>query len=134
MNLTFAMLADHVAETKEGKLVIVGEFDTIGAHAFPATHPSFFLVARFEGGSADARAHRLSIHLHSPDGRSVLPESPELQVQAIRVHEHVARANVLLNFGGLQFPQPGVYHFRLELDGAHKGDVPLHLQHVVTQA
>lgn len=134
MELIFAMLADHVAETKEGKLVIVGEFDTIGAPQFPATHPSFFLVARFQGTAAEARSHRLRIRLVGPDGQNVLPQDPELQVHAVRVHENVSRANILLNFAGLQFPQPGVYHFRLELDGTRHGEVPLHLQHVVTQA
>lgn len=134
MNLTFAMLADHVTETKEGKLVIVGEFDTIGAPSFPATHPSFFLVARLQGNAAEARVHRLAIRLIGPDGRSVLPQDPELQVQAVRVHENVARANLLLNFGGLQFPLAGLYSFRLELNGARVGEVGLHLQHVVAQA
>jgi hypothetical protein len=134
MNHSFALLADHVTETKEGKLVIVGEFDTIGSASFPAAHPSFFLVARFQGSAAEARPHRLLIRLIGPDGRSVLPQDPELQVQAVRVHENVSRANVILNFGGLQFPQPGVYYFRLELDGTRLAELPLHLQHVVAQA
>lgn len=128
------MLADHVAETKEGKLVIVGEFDTIGAAQFPAAHPVFYLVARFEGSAAEARGHRLQIRLVGPDGRSALPEDADVPVQAVRVHEHVARANLLLHFGGLQFTQPGVYHFQLYFDGVHAGEVPLYLQQVVHQA
>jgi len=134
MELTFAMLADHVAETKEGKLVIVGEFDTIGAAQFPATHPAFFLVARLQGNASAARQHRLVVRLIGPDGRSALPQDADLHVQAVRVHENVSRANVLLHFAGLQFAQPGLYHFQLQLDGTHAGEVPLHLQHVVHQA
>jgi len=134
MDLLFAMLADHVAETKEGKLVIVGEFDTIGAAQFPATHPAFFLVARFQGNASAARAHRLQVRLIGPDGRGALPQDADLHLQAVRVHENVARANVLLHFAGLQFQQPGLYHFQLQLDGVQSGEVPLHLQHVVPQA
>ncbi|NJD10186.1 MAG: hypothetical protein FIB01_06995 [Gemmatimonadetes bacterium] len=134
MDLTFAMLADHVAETKEGKLVIVGEFDTIGASQFPATHPAFFLVARFQGNASAARSHRLMVRLIGPDGRSALPQDAELHVQANRVHDNVARANVVLHFAGLQFNQPGLYHFQLQLDGVHAAEVPLHLQQVVHQA
>jgi len=134
VDLTFAMLADHVAETKEGKLIIVGEFDTIGAAQFPATHPAFFLVARFQGVASEARPHRLLVRLVGPDGRGALPQDADLHVQAVRVHENVARANVLLHFGGLQFGQPGLYHFQLQLDGVNAGEVPLHLQQVVHQA
>jgi len=134
MDLTFAMLADHVAETKEGKLVIVGEFDTIGAAQFPATHPAFYLVARFQGSAGQAGAHRLAIRLIGPDGRSALPEDSDLPLQAVRVHENVARANVLLHFAGLQFQQPGQYHLQLHLDGVYSGEVSLHLQKVAHQA
>jgi hypothetical protein len=134
MDLTFALLADHVAETKEGKLVIVGEFDTIGAPQFPATHPAFFLVARFQGGVAEARTHRLAIRLIGPDGRSALPDESELPLQAVRVHENVVRANVLLHFAGLQFPHPGQYHLQLHLDGVYRGEVSMYLQQVGHQA
>jgi hypothetical protein len=134
MELAFAMLADHVAETKEGKLVIVGEFDTIGAAQFPATHPAFFLVARFQGSGAEPRGHRLALRLIGPDGRNTLPEESDLQLQAVRVHENVSRANVLLHFAGLQFPQPGLYHLQLHFDGVFAGEVTLHLQQVGHQA
>ena len=57
-----------------------------------------------------------------------------LTILSHKVHENVSRANVLLHFAGMQFPQPGLYHLQLHFDGVFAGEVTLHLQQVGHQA
>ena len=50
MHVKVALLADYSNVSREGKLNILGIFDTIYAPTFPTTHPHMQLVIRFEGG------------------------------------------------------------------------------------
>lgn len=60
MDLKFALLADHATLTRDGKLVIVGDFDAITAPKLPATHPQFFVVVRFQASITEGTgSHRL---------------------------------------------------------------------------
>lgn len=55
MKIIFSVLADAANITREGKLNILGIFDSIQAQQFPVTHPpQRQLVMRFEGDRAEA--------------------------------------------------------------------------------
>jgi hypothetical protein len=66
VRLTAALLADYANITADGKLNIMGVFGRMAATRIPATHPSLYLVARFE-----ARVTEVSILLVSASGFSI---------------------------------------------------------------
>jgi hypothetical protein len=54
MKIIFSVLADSANITREGKLNILGIFDSIQVQQFPVTHPQMQLVMRFEADRAEA--------------------------------------------------------------------------------
>lgn len=51
------------AKEYQGKLVIVGTFNTISAIQFPATHPELAIVARIVMGNQEKGKHTLKISI-----------------------------------------------------------------------
>ena len=58
MRVSLALLADYSNVSREGKLNILGIFDTIYAPRFPTTHAHLQLVVRFEAEARRVRARR----------------------------------------------------------------------------
>ena len=134
MDLKFAMVADHVAETKEGKLVIVGVFDTIYAHQAPATHPSMFAVAKIETSVASGSNHRLQMGMWDEDGREVMPLTPPMDIQFVpQGAGRPLRAQLIANLAGISFPAFGDYELRILINGRQIGDIHLRLQKLEIQ-
>jgi hypothetical protein len=48
MHVNLAVLCDAANVSREGKLNILGEFDSIHASSFPLTYPTMVLVVRME--------------------------------------------------------------------------------------
>lgn len=129
MDVKFALLADHVTETREGKLVIVGEFDTIGAPRAPVTHAPMYLVARLEAADAaqDDLAPGFQLGLYNAAGEEVVPLSPANPLNIVRTGDGRRRGQVIIQLGGVQFPDFGTYTFRLVVDGHVLAQVPVHV-------
>lgn len=126
MDLKFALLADHVTETREGKLVIVGEFNMIWSEQVPIRHGPFFLLARFEARVSEGVSHKIRIALVDEDGNQTLPPSPEIPINfAPTGPGYPLRGQVVVHFGSVEFPKPGDYEFHILVDGHIKAVVPL---------
>ncbi len=54
MKIIFSVLADSANITREGKLNILGIFDSIQVQQFPVTCPQMQFVMRFEADRAEA--------------------------------------------------------------------------------
>lgn len=133
MDLRFALLADHVAETREGKLVIVGEFNAIRAPNAPVTHSRMFLVARLEARVTEGSQHRLRIALVDEDGNHVIPASPEIPIDFVPTSPgHPLVAQVIVGLENIRFPHFGDYEFHLLVDGRLLADVPLTVAQVLS--
>lgn len=131
LELKFALLADHVTETREGKLVIVGEFDTIAAPAAPVTHAPMYLVARLEAADADeADEHEFRLGLFTEDGREIVPLSPPNPIRLLRTGAARLRGQVIVQLGAVTFPDFGGYEFRLVVDGTVLARPPVHIVRV----
>ncbi len=128
MELKFALLADHVTETREGKLVIVGEFDTIAAPAAPVTHAPVFLVARLEAGDAEElEEHQFRLGLFMEDGREIVPLSPSNPIRMMRTGAGRLRGQIIVQLGAVTFPEFGVYEFHLVVDDTVIARSPVHV-------
>ena len=59
MKVNLALLADGANVSREGKLNILGIFDTIHAGKFPVVHAQMRLVVRLEASSAELGAKQM---------------------------------------------------------------------------
>jgi len=133
LELKFALLADHVTETRQGKLVIVGEFDTVGAAQAPVTHAPMFLVARMEAEGPEAPQPSFQIGLFDDAGDEVIPPSPPNPVRMVRTGSGRWRGQIIVQLGAVQFPDFGTFEFRLLIDGMLLAAAPVHVVRIEAQ-
>lgn len=133
MDVTLALLCDAANVSDEGKLNILGTFDTITAASFPTVHPMMHLVLRLGASPAEAGDQReVTIRVLDPDGKVL----GELQGQVdvpVPVHpgQRVA-IQLIMGLSNTAFPAPGDYGFHILVGQDEKAVVPLSVEH--TQA
>jgi hypothetical protein len=130
MRVKVALLADYSNVSREGKLNILGIFDTIYAQSFPVTHAHMQLVIRFEGGPEEAGTSRqIEVQLLSQDGTSLFRLPGTIAVQRGESGEPV-RADHILSLTNVGFAEAGRYVFEIAVDGRVEATVPLRVEHI----
>ena len=121
MRVSLAVLCDYANVTREGKLNIMGIFDTIFAQSFPARHTAMNLVLRLVADPQEfGKTQRISIQLMDEDGKRMFEAEAEMLPQG----QGSTPANVdqILGLGNLVFPKPGTYCFSVVINGTHIRD------------
>ena len=72
MNIQVAVLCDAATEDN-GKLNLLGAFDTIFAPQLPAVHPQCAVALRVTFMSGDEGDHKLKLNFVNADGKSIMP-------------------------------------------------------------
>jgi len=72
MNIQVAVLCD-AATDDNGKLNLLGAFDTIYTQQLPAVHPQCSIALRVTFGHEDEGQHKLRLNFVDADGRSIMP-------------------------------------------------------------
>jgi hypothetical protein len=132
-----ALIADSANISVEGKLNVLGEFDTIWAAAEPATHPALWFVAKLLFGASDAGKHNLLLRLVDDDGNTVLaPLTGLLEIQApgAGYSGDGPSIPVILCAQNITLPRFGTYTFELRVDERIVAEVPLHVRKLQTVA
>jgi len=127
MQILTVCLCDSAADYN-GKLCILGAFDSIQARTLPAVHPSCSVALRFLLKEADVGPHRIQLGLIDPDGRDILPAgkiSIDFTVPGIPEQSFFLSSNCVLNLQGLVLPVAGQYSFDVRVDGEIMARVPL---------
>ncbi len=128
MEVLTAVICDSAADYN-GKLCILGTFDTIYAHRFPAVHPHCAVALRVVFRTADLGDHRFRIAFIDPDGRNVLPKEgePRFEVKVTEIPEKAAfiSRNFVVNIQGLPLEKPSLYSFVVHMDEAVMASIPL---------
>src|SRR2546425_5988675 len=109
MEMLTAALCDSAADYN-GKLCILGAFDTIWAQRFPAVHPQCSVALRLLVKDTDQGMHTLSVAFIDPDGKNMLPQSgPTIQFEVGEIPNDTffLSRNFVFNFQGLPLPKPG---------------------------
>lgn len=124
MNIQVAVLCD-AATDDNGKLNLLGAFDTIYAPQMPAIHPQCAVALRATFQPGDEGNRQLSLNFINADGRSIL-QAIELQV-AVTLPEdaHFLTRNFIVNIQQLKFDEPGLYSVDVRLDNETVASVPL---------
>ena len=124
MDVEIAALCD-AATDQQGKLNLLGTFDTLTAPGFPVIHPQCSVAYRIRFTRSESGMHRIKVHFVDADGRPVIPPLEG----AIEVRFADARAtfvtNLVLNIHGLRLEKPGGYSIDLDIDGVQRRSLPL---------
>lgn len=125
MKVSLALLADAANVSREGKLNILGVFDTIHAKSFPVAHAQMRLVIRLEASPSELGAkHDIEIKLMDGDGAAVLGIKGQVTprgkpgAQSLKMDQVVSLNNVT-------FKKAGRYEFAILVDNDQKAAVPL---------
>ena len=100
-----AIVADYVNETNDGKLNVLGIFDTISANQFPATHPELRLVISIEFTVAECGTEReLTVDFIDQDGNRVIRISQPFSVPQFEISANRNVHNSIMQLRGLPVP------------------------------
>jgi len=129
MNIQVAVLCD-AATDDNGKLNLLGAFDTIYTQQLPAVHPQCSIALRVTFGNEDEGSHKLHLSFVDADGKSIMP-GIDIPVQVVMPPDsHFGTRNFIINIQQLKFEQPGLYSVDLSLDGQSQSSIPLLVKHV----
>ena len=127
MKVGFAVLADGANISREGKLNILGIFDSIQVQQFPVTHPQMQLVMRFEADRAEGgRTKKVEVQLMDEDGQKLFVLGGEFTLGTGQPGETIG-SNHILTINMMKFEHPGDYEFQILINGELKAEVPLKL-------
>jgi len=131
MQVKLAILADGANLSREGKLNVLGIFDTVFARSFPTTHAQMQLVVRFEATAAEiGTTHTIDVQLLAPAGPALFQLSGTLTVPQPVLGGDTVGVDHILSFANVRFEAPGRHAFRIAVDGAESATVPLRVEQV----
>jgi hypothetical protein len=131
MNIQVAVLCDAATE-ENGKLNLLGAFDTIIAQQIPATHPQCSIALRVTFGHEDEGSHKLRLNFVDADGRFIMPGIDLPAEVVLPGDSHFGTRNFIVTFQQLKFDLPGLYSIDISLDGKPQASIPLLVKHTPT--
>jgi hypothetical protein len=128
MNIQVAVLCD-AATDDNGKLNLLGAFDTIYTQQLPAIHPQCSIALRVTFSSGDEGKHTLALNFVDADGHSIAKFPPIPVEVALPDDMHFGTRNFIVNIQQLKFENPGLYSIDILLDGQSQANIPLLVRH-----
>ena len=129
MNVQVAVLCD-AATDDNGKLNLLGAFDTIITRQLPAVHPQCSIALRVAFTSVDEGEHKLRLSFVNADGQAIMP-GMDVPVQVVLPEDsHFLTRNFIVNIQRLKFDEPGLYAIDVALDDRQEASVPLLVKHL----
>lgn len=126
MNIQVAVLCDAATDDNNGKLNLLGAFDTIYTPQLPATHPQCSIALRLTFSSGDEGKHELRLNFVNADGHSIMPDFPAIPLEVTLPEDmHFATRNFIVNIQQLKFDEPGLYSIDISLDNQPQSSIPL---------
>lgn len=116
--LLFSVLCDDVRREDNGKFILIGLFETVGAKKFPALHPTLYVMNCWIGGLGTFKQRSRII---SKDG-NVLAEDKET---TFALKDLKSKHRIIARFNNLKFNTPGEYSVEVLLNGELKIRYPL---------
>ena len=124
MDIQIAILCD-AATDNNGKLNILGTFDTIYSAQLPATHPQCSIALRMTFSKGEEGHHKVRLSFGDEDGKPVM-QIPDIPLEVILPEDTIfISRNVVLNIQQLKFEKPGLYSIGIAMDGRQEGSIPL---------
>jgi hypothetical protein len=125
VEVTLAVCCDAANVSREGKLNLLGIFNSVHAAEFPCVHPHLALVLRVEAGIGEEGVHPIEIKLADEDGREIFKVNGQLSLQGARPGRPMT-AQTIIDINNFQLPRPGTYAFEIFIAGHHARSVAIH--------
>ena len=133
MNIQVAVLCD-AATDDNGKLNLLGAFDTIYTKQLPAIHPQCSIALRVTFSGEDEGKHALQVNFVDADGRPIANFPPIPVEVALPEDMHFGTRNFIVNIQQLKFDSPGLYSIDILLDDRPQASIPLLVRHTLPAA
>jgi len=133
MNINIeAFLLCDAATDQQGKLNVLGAFDTIFVKQMPAVHPACAVAARIRFPKSEEGNHKVRIDVIDQDGGAIIPRLDGNL--SVNVKDAVSSAvNLVLNMQRLKFKNYGEYNVVLAIDGKEESSLPFHVREIPNQ-
>ena len=132
MNIEAILLCDAATE-QQGKLNVLGAFDTIYAKQLPAKHPACSIVTRIRFEKIEDGNHPVRIQIIDYDGKNIGPKlEGNIPVQT-KPGLDSSVANLVLNIQRLEFKDYRQYRIDLAIDNKIVASLPLRVSTVLKQ-
>ncbi len=125
--LLFSVLCDDVRREDNGKFILIGLFETIGAKKFPAIHPTLFIMNCWTSGLGNF--HQKSRIVDKLG--NLIAEDRET---GFSLHDLKAKHRIIARFNNLKFDASGEYSVEVLLNGDLKVRYPLLVKEVEGEA
>jgi hypothetical protein len=124
MTIQVAVLCD-AATDYNGKLNLLGTFDTLYAPQLPAHHPQCSVAIRIAFDRIEEGLHHLTINFVDEDGQPIV-RGTEAPVEVVFPPDatFISR-NFIVNFQQLKFEKTGLYSVDLAMDDRQLCSIPL---------
>ena len=116
--LLFSVLCDDVRREDNGKFILIGLFETIGARKFPAMHPTLFIMNCWTSGLGDFSQRSRIINKNG----GLIAEDKET---LFSLRDLRAKHRIIARFNNLKFDSSGEYAVEVLLNGDLKVRYPL---------
>jgi hypothetical protein len=128
MNIQVAVLCD-AATDDNGKLNLLGAFDTIYTRQLPAIHAQCSIALRVTFDHEDEGTHQLRLTFVDADGRAIMPHI-DIPVQVgLAEDSYFGTRNFIVNIQQLKFDAPGLYSIEILMDEKVHSNIPLVVKH-----
>ncbi len=126
MRVEIFALCDAATE-HQGKLNLLGTFDTLNAAAFPSRHPQCAIALRMRFSRIEEGPHRVRIRIVDEDGAPLVPALDGQFEVRCRPEVDSASANLVLTLQALPLTRPGRFAIDLAVDGREEASLPLYV-------
>jgi len=124
MNVQVAVLCD-AATDDNGKMNLLGTFDTIYAQQLPAVHPQCAVALRVTFAAEDEGQHKLKLNFINADGHVIMPAIEVPVAVTLPEDVHFLTRNFIVNIQQLKFAEAGLYSVDVRLDDKSQANIPL---------
>lgn len=123
-SLLFSVLCDDVRREDNGKFILIGLFEAIGANSFPVIHPALYVINCWCSGLG---AFKQKTRIMNKGG-SILAEDAETTFLLKNLR---SKYRVIARFNNLKFEKPDEYSVEIILNNDLKIRYPLLVEKAV---
>ena len=127
MNIEVIALCDAATEA-QGKLNMLGTFDTIIAQKLPVVYYHCAIALRVRFNQIEKGEHKIKLNLVDEDGKLILPCLETGAKVNFPADIDSGVMNMVFHIQGLKLEKFGKYSFDLAVDGRHEACLPLYLR------
>ena len=132
MNIQVAVLCDAATDFN-GKLSLLGTFDTIFSSQLPAVHPQCAIALRLAFDRMEEGMHKLRLHFVDEDGQGIMPSMDAPVDLSFPGDSTFVCRNFIVNMQQLKLEKAGLYSIDVYFDDRQVASIPLSLKKIEAQ-